>query len=192
MPPPPPTTIPRAHHSRSDMLAPAFVASIMIPIIMVLLCFAGFNICIRRIPPRTYLKTSINPIVLIFTWPYHAYRLFAYLRNNGRKEKKIDKGEEYIEFGGYSSSPTEPGEQWEENWPPMCNIMIVDQTSREPSDTDSCMSLPKADDTAFDGPRVGVKGGRPGQLPRALTAEKHTGEVDVLGSLASPPPCLIL
>src|SRR4051812_4943422 len=34
----------------------------------------GLNLCVRRIKPKEFFLTSTNPLILVFTWPYHLYR----------------------------------------------------------------------------------------------------------------------
>lgn len=44
------------------------------------------NICILQIPPKKYFITSINPLVLIFMWPYHLYTFILWIRSKISKK----------------------------------------------------------------------------------------------------------
>lgn len=67
-------------------------------IFAVIFLFSIFcNLLVRRIKPRKYFLTSINPLVLVFTFPYHIYQLVRWLligKSNKAMEKDIEEQSE--------------------------------------------------------------------------------------------------
>ena len=48
---------------------------------MILFLSIPCNLLVRRIKPKKYFLTSINPLVLVFTFPYHIYQLVRWMRH---------------------------------------------------------------------------------------------------------------
>ncbi|KAF2870487.1 hypothetical protein BDV95DRAFT_61656 [Massariosphaeria phaeospora] len=110
----PPPMSPRTTSSTTSP-GPSPWLLLLIPLALIFLFFTLLALYARHIPASTYFSTSINPLVLVFTWPWHVFCVGRWVvrrcRGKGKEgDKEGDKeggkegvmekgGEEGIEVG---------------------------------------------------------------------------------------------
>lgn len=71
----------------------AALLSLLTIYVLFLAASIGLNLCVRRIKPKEFFLTSTNPLILVFTWPYHPYRtLQCYCQCNNIPSTKENEG----------------------------------------------------------------------------------------------------
>ncbi|KAF2272006.1 uncharacterized protein EI97DRAFT_236704 [Westerdykella ornata] len=77
------TISPKPSNPNNQAVPPGTTIAIMLTTFFVLACLISLlnDLARKRTPPATYLCTTYNPLVLLFTFPWHLKRLADWLRN---------------------------------------------------------------------------------------------------------------
>ncbi|KAF2651208.1 hypothetical protein K491DRAFT_782064 [Lophiostoma macrostomum CBS 122681] len=106
--PTPPANLPYTTLQRRSTTLPQSATSVvflsLFTLFVLFTLFTTINaLFVRRLSPRRYLLTTINPLILCFTWPYHLYVYLQHRRNMKAIKRLADD-----EAGGFVSQEMVP------------------------------------------------------------------------------------